>query len=665
MIVENVIDEIGQSLERVLTFYNLTKSEVNFEISIPHVKDFGDFSTNICFLLAKKLKKSPYEIANDIVNTILPASNILTNKNGLIESVSFVNPGFINFRINNKVFLTEFFKEVVYNPKLEHENKNFSNSKELILIEHTSVNPNKALHVGHLRNAIIGDCLYRILRTAGKDVMVLNYIDDSGIQVADIIVGFKHAGFSTRMDDQRLSNEKAKFDHYCGNEIYVKTNELYKSRPDLEIKRKSVLKELENPESETSFFTQTIVDRVLRDQLETCWNLRCRYDLLCFESQIVQSNLWTDIFSILRDKEIIYYEKFGKNAGCWVYKSETEGDKVLVRSDMTLTYFAKDIPFAVWKLGYLRNPFDYVFYSNQWDASILCRTNIKKISNETYKSYSDHDNGLTIDFNRISKVITIIDSRQERLQNLLLEILRKLGMDSKYRYLGYEPVTLSQSSLDSLGISEKYKNSLHMSGRKGIYIEADRALSILQERSKVETRKRNPELSEEEIAFISKEISISAIRYFFIKFDLGKMINFDINESLSLEGDTASYIQYAYARGKRVEDKNIEESFSEKKNNIENNIEILDFSSTEIDLIKHLCRYEIELMHAANNIDAKVLSKYLFELATMFNNFYERSPILKEKNGVLATYRALILNSTLKILKICMNIIGITPLMRM
>jgi arginyl-tRNA synthetase len=204
-----------------------------------------------------------------------------------------------------------------------------------------------------------------------------------------------------------------------------------------------------------------------------------------------------------------------------------------------------------------------------------------------------------------------------------------------------------------------------MSGRKGIYIEADRALSILEERSKVETRNRNPELSEEEIAFISKQISISAIRYFFIKFDLGKMITFDINESLSLEGDTASYIQYAYARGKRVEDKKIEANLLKKQNKLENRIEILDFSSTEIELIKHLCRYEIELNQAANNIDPKVLSKYLFELATMFNNFYEKSPILKEKNEMLATHRALILNSTLEILKRCMNIIGITPLMRM
>ncbi len=408
------------------------------------------------------------------------------------------------------MFIREFFNEVANNPKFEPENKNFSNLNELILIEHTSVNPNKALHVGHLRNAVIGDCLYRILKTAGKDVKVINYIDDSGVQVADIIVGFKHAGFSTKVDNQEVSKDKIKFDHYCGNEIYVKTNDLYKSRPDLEIKRKMILKELENPESETSLFTQTIVDKVLKDQLKTSWNLRCRYDLLSFESQIVQSNLWTDIFSILRDNEIIHYEKVGKNAGCWVYKSEKEGDKVLVRSDLTLTYFAKDIPFAVWKLGFLRNPFDYVFYANQWDTSILYRMSIKKNRTKTLDAISDSRKESMFDFNRISKVITIIDSRQERLQNLLLEILGKLGMDSKYRYLGYEPVILGQSSVESLGISGEDKNSLHMSGRKGIYIEADRALSILEERFKGRNKKEESRtLRKRNCIYIERDIHLS------------------------------------------------------------------------------------------------------------------------------------------------------------
>lgn len=666
MIVENVINEINRSLEEVLTYYNLDRSEVNFEITEPHVKNFGDFSSNISFLLAKKLKKSPNEIAEFIVNAILPTRRILMDKNGLIEAVSFVKPGFINFKVNNKLFLSEFLKEVTNHPTSESENNNNSSSNEMILIEHTSVNPNKALHVGHLRNAIIGDCLFRLLRKAGKDVRVINYIDDSGGQVADIIVGFKHVGFSTNLDDQKSSEKETKFDHYCGNEIYVKTNELYKSRPDLEIKRKMILKELENPESETSLFTKTIVDRVLIDQLKTCWKLKSRYDLLSFESQIVQSNLWNDIFSILRDKQIIYEERVGKNAGCWVYKSTKEGDKVLVRSDSTLTYFAKDIPFAVWKLGYLRNPFDYVFYTRQWDSSILYKTKIKKNRNDPFESNSDFEKESIIDFSRISKVITIIDSRQERLQNLLVEILGKLGMDSsKYRYLGYEPVILSQNSLDSLGIVGNDKSSLHMSGRKGIYIEADAALGILEQRAKAETINRNIDLSEEEIAFISKEISISAIRYFFIKFDFGKMITFDIDESLSLEGDTASYIQYAYARGKRVENKITEAIFTNKQINFENPSEILDFSAAEIDLIKHVCRYDMELKQAANNIDPKALSKYLLQLATLFNNFYEKSPILREKDQSLARYRALILNATLEILNCCMDIIGITPLTRM
>ena len=198
MIVENVINEINRSLEEVLTYYNLNRSEVNFEITEPHVKDFGDFSTNICFLLVKKLKKSPNEIADFIVNSILPANRILMDKNSLIEAVSFVNPGFINFKINNRLFVSESLKEVSNNTAFEPENNNNLNSNELILIEHTSVNPNKALHVGHLRNAIIGDCLCRILRKAGKDVKVINYIDDSGVQVADIIVGLKHVGFSTK-----------------------------------------------------------------------------------------------------------------------------------------------------------------------------------------------------------------------------------------------------------------------------------------------------------------------------------------------------------------------------------------------------------------------------------------------------------------------------------
>src|SRR6185437_11251743 len=235
---------------------------------------------------------------------------------------------------------------------------------DLILIEHTSVNPNKALHVGHVRNAIIGDCLYRLLSITNHNVKVLNYIDDSGLQIADIIVAFKYANISPELKE---NSKHQKFDHYCGQYVYIKINELYATRPDLEIKRKLVLKELEKPDSEISEFTRNIVTKILLDQLETCWNLKCHYDLLNFESQIIQSNLWKDVFSLLKQKDVIKFETTEKNANCWVFSSEKEGDKILVRSDSTVTYFAKDIPYALWKLGHVKNPFQFKIFSKQWD----------------------------------------------------------------------------------------------------------------------------------------------------------------------------------------------------------------------------------------------------------------------------------------------------------
>ena len=266
-----------------------------------------------------------------------------------------------------------------------------------------------------------------------------------------------------------------KFDHYCGNNVYVKINELYSARPELELQRKKVLKDLENPHSEISRFTQKIVKKILINQLQTSWNLKCHYDLLNFESQIMQSNLWTTIFKILQENKIIQLETSGKNIGCWVFKSKEEGDKVLVRSDSTVTYFAKDIPFAIWKLGLVKNPFEFEIFSQQWDNTNLCKTVLK---NDLKDKQIDSCNQL-IDFNDIKKVITIIDFRQERLQFLLLEILNKLGIDkTKYIYLGYEPVTLSNETAKLIGLKQESikSKSTQMSGRKGIFIEADIAL---------------------------------------------------------------------------------------------------------------------------------------------------------------------------------------------
>ncbi len=651
MVFENIKSEIENWMKKVLLHYDINEKDINIEITEPPLKEYGDFSCNLAFMLSKILKKNPFEIAKDIVNNILPNFKDKDNEKSLIETVSVEKPGFINFALDIKKFLKIFFSNM---PSITQMPK-YGNIQELILIEHTSVNPNKALHVGHIRNAVIGDCLYRLLLSTGHNVKVLNYVDDSGLQVADIIVAFKYTEIP--FGEENIDGTTKKFDHYCGNYVYVKINEMYSTRPDLEIKRKIILKELENPNTEVSNFTQQIVKRVLRDQLKTCWDLKCHYDIVNFESQIIQSDLWNKIFKILKEKQIIQFETSGKNIGCWVFKSKTEGDKVLVRSDSTITYFAKDIPYAIWKLGYIENPFELEFFSQQWDDTNLYQTTLK---NRKRKEISNEHQLINFD---IKKVITIIDYRQERLQSLLVEILIKLGIEkTKYNYLGYEPVTLSNKTAELLGFNLKNKKSTQMSGRKGIFIEADDALNLLMIKSCEEISKRNEHLSGREVSQIAKEIAISSIRYYFVKHDIGKMITFDINDSLSLEGDTGPYIQYSYARGKRIFNK------IDNKNYYLDGIKLtdldLDLDLTEIELVKQLCKFSTTIKESVNNTDPKLVARFLFTLSTLFNNFYEESPILKEVENK-KSIRIKILYSTLLIMENCMNIIGITPLEKM
>ncbi|MBA3750241.1 MAG: arginine--tRNA ligase, partial [Nitrosopumilus sp.] len=233
-------------MKEVLSYYDLSNDNIDFEIAEPPLKEYGDISCNIAFSLSKILKKNPFEIATDIAYNILPNIHRKNNYEAIIKLVSVEKPGFINFKLDLDIFLRRFFSDT----RLVTNIPGLGNIQELILIEHTSVNPNKSLHVGHVRNSVIGDCLYRLLLATGHNIRVLNYVDDSGLQIADIIVAFKYADIQMDPVNSNVANKK--FDHYCGNHVYVKINELYSTKPDLEIKRKNILKELENPHSQIS-----------------------------------------------------------------------------------------------------------------------------------------------------------------------------------------------------------------------------------------------------------------------------------------------------------------------------------------------------------------------------------------------------------------------------
>jgi arginyl-tRNA synthetase len=487
---------------------------------------------------------------------------------------------------------------------------------------------------------ILGDVVSKILKKGNYDVKVLNYVDDSGLQVADIMVGFKHSGFS----QEPPNNEK--FDHYCGDTVYVKTTEKYESDKQLEEKRHEILKQIEDRTSDVSKMAQTITRRVLDEQLKTVWNLGVFYDCLNFESQIIHSKLWEKIFEKLKSDNQIKYEDSGDNAGCWVIPAEGEDDKILVRSNGVATYIAKDIPYAAWKLGLVEDPFSYKIHSTQNNSQKLYETTL----DENY----EQNEKLNLSGN---KVITVIDNRQIRLQKIVTNLMAKFKENGAYTHLGYESVTLSADTVKSLGISVDGE-SAQMSGRKGLYVNADTVLETLIQRVYNESKSRNENISESELQNIANTVAVGTIRYEMIKPDLDKIITFDLKNSLRLEGDTCSYIQYSYARASRILEK------TQTKPNFNSGFELLS-SEHEKNLIKKISMFDVQVNDSVNNLSPKVIAKYSYDLAVTFSSFYEHVKVLASETPELLNARLCLVVSFQKTLNASLSLLGIDAPERM
>ncbi|MFB5638275.1 MAG: arginine--tRNA ligase [Nitrosarchaeum sp.] len=624
MSFKSLIEEIENNIHKILD--DLSISDILFTVE-PAKPGFGDVSSNVSFLLAKQLKKKPKDIADMISEKYRQTSSTL------VSTVESHPSGYLNFFANweklNQLILSESYLDEFGSIDL--------GKNSTIVVEHTSVNPNKALHIGHIRNIILGDTIARILKKSNYKVNILNYVDDSGLQVADIIVGFKHFGFSQQPPSGK------KFDHYCGDDVYVKTTEKYENDPSLEEIRKNTLKELEYGDSETAQFADKITRRVLEGQLETCWNLGVYYDCLNFESQIIRSGLWGKIFEKLKEMSLIEFETEGKNEGCWVIRGENkEEDKVIVRSNGTATYIAKDIPYAAWKLGLLEDPFNYKKYEKvQPGDHTLWQTTL--VSNGESKQNFVGE-----------KVITVIDSRQARLQKIITTLMSKFkSKEDAYVHLGYESVTLSADTAQTLGLDTDGKQA-QMSGRKGLYVNADSVYDLLKKKTIEETKKRHSEMDSAEIEQIAHRVSVGTLRYEMIKQDLDKIIAFDLIKSLSLEGDTAPYIQYTYARASRIIEK------SGKAPSI-----VVDFSllsdKSELDLIKTIGLFDIHVLDAAKNLSPKVIARYCHDLAVTFNSFYEHNKVLDLDNEKLENSRLCLVNSFKLTLEKALGLLGIIP----
>ena len=627
MAFQILLDEIKSNVNQSLQ--ELDYPTVSFSVE-PAKKGFGDVTSNVCFLLAKDLKKKPNEIAQKI------SENYQKHLSDLVSKVEAHPSGYLNFFANmNKL------NELVIKSSIK-DDFGFVDigKKSRIVIEHTSVNPNKALHIGHVRNIIIGDTLARILEKANFDVKILNYIDDSGLQVADIVVGFKHLGFSETPPSGQ------KFDHYCGDEVYVKTSEKYETEPNLQETRKKILEDIENPESEISKFANSITKKVLACQLETCWNLDVTYDCLNFESEIIHSGLWEKIFEKLKEMKILEFEKEGKNKNCWVIRGKgKEEDKVIVRSNGTATYIAKDITYAAFKLGLLDDPFNYKKYEQNQPNRTLWQTTLEKTSEPKQNFVAN-------------KVITVIDSRQSRLQKIVTEIMSEFTSNSEsYVHLAYESVTLSSDTAKQLGMDTGGKQA-QMSGRKGLYVSADSVYDMLITKTIQETKKRNLEMKDDEVQLIAHQVAVGTLRYEMIKVDLDKIITFDLTKSLSLEGDTAPYIQYTFARSTRILEK------ADISPNFDSSFDLLN-NEFEAGLVKMIGLFGIQVKDSANNLSPKVIAKYCYNLAVSFNAFYEHVRVIDSGDKSLTNARLCLVSSFKSTLGKVLNLLGIPSPERM
>ena len=600
---------------------------VEIEVAQPPNPAYGDLASVVPIRIAKETGGKPGDVAVAIASKAMEHSK----KSKYIGGVSPHLGGYVNFSLNHSRFISDSISDISHGD-LGGERE----PGETIVIEHTNVNPNKALHIGHARNLVLGDSLVRVMRYMGHTVQALNYVDDSGAQVADIIVGFKF------LDIPEEAPPGIKYDAYCGDSVYTKVNQEYAKDPHLKEKQSLVLKAIETGTGDIAEYTRGIVQRILRAQLSTCWRMGASYDLLNWESQLVHSKMWERLFETLKKMGYVKFQDQGENKGCWVIPDpETGEEKVVVRSDGTVVYVAKDIPYAAWKIGLIDDPFGYEVFDSDQPGSVLYSTTLSKRRSNLH-------------FGGAHLAISFIDTRQSYLQRIVAKVLDQLHEGSSRRYLhrSYEVVSLSKETAAAMGFAIEGEFA-HMSGRKGLYVNVDVMLERLKEKAKVETRKRNLSESEEWVEEVAESVAVAALRYELLKQDPDKMIVFDMEGALQFQGDTGPYLLYTYARARRILDK------TEGKPLISPAAAARLDKRQEVGLAKKMSMLDVSAAEAEEYLSPKEIALFAHELAVLFNDFYENIPVNKEPDTQLRDARLALVDAASRVLAESMRLMGI------
>jgi arginyl-tRNA synthetase len=588
----------------------------NIVIEQPPKIGLGEYALPLAFELAKRLRKPPRKVAEELLGALEGVPGF--------KSFEIAGAGYINARLDRGEFVRQM---------LSHAHSVIV-AKDKVLVEHTSINPNKAAHIGHLRNAILGDTFVRLLRESGHPVDVQNYIDNTGVQVADVVVGFEHLERKSYSQIEELAH-KPRFDYYCWD-LYARVSQWYEEDPAHKQVRLDTLHKLEAGGNDTTRLAELIATAILKRHLETLQRLDIRYDFLPRESEILHLHFWESAFEQMKQKGVLRYESEGKNKGCWVMKRSSamtsgeaaeEDDKVIVRSNGTVTYVGKDIAYHLWKFGLLGRDFGYRRFYRYPDGHDCW------ISAEHGESDHPHFGGVT-------EIYNVIDSRQADPQNNVVEALRALGYSaqaSHYTHFSYEMVALTPRCAVELGYDvpeeDRKRAYIEVSGRKGFGVKADDLLDALIVSAEKEVDARQPERTPQDRKRIATQIAIGALRYFMLKFTKNAVIAFDFKDALSFEGETGPYVQYAIVRAANI--------FRKGSTSAEQALHALDAAwfpvlDGEDDIWElWLTAGKLSLMvdQCISTTEPAYLAKYAFQLAQLFNNFYHHHHILTEENA--------------------------------
>ncbi|MFC2163521.1 arginine--tRNA ligase [Acidobacteriota bacterium] len=612
--------------------------------STPNIK-MGDLALAFPFQLAKKIKRNPRELAQEIIPLLSPLPGV--------NNIVVAGRGFINLFLDREVFFQTEIQSL--------GRTDLSPEEEKIIIEHTNINPNKAAHIGHLRNACLGDTLGLCYKHKGENIEIQNYIDDTGVQVVDVVFGFMDIEKKTLEDIQAI---EGKFDYYCWD-LYTMVSSYLETHPEAQTRRSEILKHIEegiNPEAEIG---KHVSHRIIHAHLQTMRRLGISYDILPCESTILAMKFWDRALSLLKDKKAIYYVEEGDNKGCWVMKLETEADreKIIIRSDGTVTYVGKDIAYQLWKFGLLESDFYYEAFEKEAEKTIWITTATP--SNDTPS------------FGSGSLVYNVIDTRQSYLQQIVVQGLRSLHFDKqadKSIHYSYEMVALSPKSMNELNLEiaeeDKDRDFLEVSGRKGLGVKADDLLDMLEEKALTEVEKRNPEFSPDQKIDIANKIAIGALRYFMLKYARNSVIVFDFEDALSFEGETGPYLQYTCVRINSIfrklekrEGTGDEDVLSLLKEKIslsplhdqESDQELMDFW----EIVLYASQLDGEILHTIRSLETSHLAKFAFNLCQKFNAYYHKYSILSEKDASVKNIRILTIYYIREVLKQALALMGI------